>query len=337
MIITYAKFNDWLALLCENHEVIGPTATENVVAYASISDPADMDLNGKPTKSPKNILFPQTQELFTYSVNHGLKVTPPRLDKSKAIIFGVRPCDARSFPVLDLMFDDGDADPYYAQARKRFTLVGFSCTTPWQNCFCTSLDGGPGSTEGLDILITDLGKKYLVEPLSRQGKALVNENPALFSQAAEEDKAAKKEVIDQATAHIKRKIDIADLPHLLGVIFDNGFWKQISDKCLGCGICTYLCPTCHCFDMQDEVIGSGGRRCRMWDSCMFSEYTLHTSGHNPRPARTNRLRNRVLHKFKYYPENIGETLCVGCGRCIDACPANVDIVDIITGVREVAV
>lgn len=335
MIITCDKLNDWLTALGNNHQLFGPTATDSVVTYALLSGPSDLVINAKPTKPPKGIIFPQTQTLFTYSLDRGLVVSQSGQNGPKAVIFGIRPCDARSFPILDLVFNDEYVDPYYAKARERFTLVGFSCTTPWQNCFCTSVNGNPGSTDGLDILLTDLGGRYLVEVLSPNGQALVDENPSLFSPATEGDRAAKKEVIEQASARIKRYIDITDVPRLLGAMFDHDYWKQISDKCLGCGICTYLCPTCHCFDMQDEIKGTECRRARMWDSCMFSEYTMQTSGHNPRPARTNRLRNRVFHKFKYYPDNFGETLCVGCGRCIDSCPVNVDIADIVAGVMEV--
>ncbi|MFH1445880.1 MAG: 4Fe-4S dicluster domain-containing protein [Chloroflexota bacterium] len=336
MIITYNKLNDWLTALCNNHQMFGPTNTDSVVTYTPLSRPSDLVLNAKPTKSPKSIIFPQTETLFTYSIDRSVEISEPELDGSQAVIFNIRPCDARGFLILDLVFNDEYVDPYYVKARERFTLVGFSCTTPWQNCFCTSVNGSPGSTDGLDILLTDLGDRYLVEILSPKGKTLIDETLDLFSQATEEDWTAKKEVIELATTKIKRYIDITDIPQILGDMFDHEYWMQVSKKCLGCGICTYLCPTCHCFDMQDEIKRTEGRRARMWDSCMFCEYTKHTSGHNPRPARINRLRNRVFHKFKYYPDNFGEMLCVGCGRCIDSCPANVDIAEIIAGVREVS-
>jgi ferredoxin len=337
MIITNDKVSDWLTTIGNNYPLFGPTAKNSVVTYAPISGLSDLVINAKPTKPPKGSIFPQSETLFTYSTEQGLVISQPGQDLSKSVLFGIRPCDARSFPILDLMFSDEFVDPYYVKARERFTMVGLSCTNPWQNCFCTSVNGNPGSSEGLDILLTDLDGKFFVEVLSPKGQALIDENPDLFSQATEEDKTAKKEVIEQAVASIKRNMDISDIPRMLATMFEHEYWKQISDKCIGCGTCTYLCPTCHCFDMQDEIKGMEGRRVRMWDSCMFSEYTIHTSGHNPRPARINRLRNRVFHKFKYYPDNFDETLCVGCGRCIDACPVNVDIVDIIAGVREVMV
>ena len=114
-------------------------------------------------------------------------------------------------------------------------------------------------------------------------------------------------------------------------------WERFSDRCLSCGICTFLCPTCHCFDIQDEMEGFDGRRARMWDTCMFSEYTLHTSGHNPRPTRKERTRNRISHKYSYFPEKFDVIACVGCGRCINYCPVNIDLLDILEDVKKAEV
>ena len=130
-------------------------------------------------------------------------------------------------------------------------------------------------------------------------------------------------------------MNIDGLVNKLDKIFDDPFWKTIAMKCLRCGICAYLCPTCHCFDIQDETTLSNGARLRVWDSCMYPEYTLHASGHNPRPARENRMRNRVYHKYNYYPKNLDVIACVGCGRCIDGCPVNIDIIDVVNRAGEV--
>ena len=130
-------------------------------------------------------------------------------------------------------------------------------------------------------------------------------------------------------------MDTKDIVEKLDKIFENELWKNISLKCLGCGICTFQCPTCHCFDIQDETTITNGARVRVWDTCMNPEYTLHASGHNPRPARMNRTRNRVYHKFNYYPKNYNVIACVGCGRCISDCPVNIDIIDVIDQAREV--
>ena len=133
----------------------------------------------------------------------------------------------------------------------------------------------------------------------------------------------------------KRSIQTDGKPEKLGEIFEADYWETVSNKCLGCGICTFLCPTCYCFDITDEKWGVSGERIRSWDSCMYPEYTIHASGYNPRPARKNRLRNRFYHKFKYYPDLYNMFGCTGCGRCIRHCPVNIDIIDIINGVDDV--
>ena len=129
-------------------------------------------------------------------------------------------------------------------------------------------------------------------------------------------------------------MDLDGIVLKLDKMFDHELWHNTAMKCIGCGICTYLCPTCHCFDMQDESTLDEGARIRVWDSCMYPEYTHHASGHNPRPARMNRVRNRVYHKFSYFPKNSNVTACTGCGRCIGYCPANIDIIDVIAKVGE---
>ena len=126
-----------------------------------------------------------------------------------------------------------------------------------------------------------------------------------------------------------------NIEKILDQIFENKFWEEIAKRCLGCGICTYLCPTCHCFDIQDEKKGKHGARIRVWDSCMYSEYTKQASGYNPRLYQMNRFRNRVYHKFNYFPKNSQVFGCVGCGRCIIECPVNIDIIETINDAWKV--
>ena len=152
--------------------------------------------------------------------------------------------------------------------------------------------------------------------------------------AAEEDTQAA--VVPSGSCRKGRQKINDDIPQKLEELWDSPLWKKVSDACLGCGA-YFLCPTCHCFDIQDEMEGFEGRRCRVWDSCMFKEYTLHTSGHNPRPTRRERTRNRVNHKYSYFVKNFGTIACVGCGRCINNCPVNIDILDILSQVVKEAI
>ena len=333
MILPKDKLNDWLNAL-KKYALFAPTKSDDVILFTSINNPNDIALEHNSLRPPKEILFPQTETMFKFTSGKNMEISAPDIDMEKRIIFGIRPCDARSFSILDHVFNGEYKDEYYLERRENTILIGLACTMPDINCFCTSLDGAPGSKDDVDILLTDLGDRYYVDVVTEKGKALVDESGSLFGPSADDDENKKQELIKSAEEKIKRSIDVNGIPEKLETMFESDFWKKISMKCLGCGVCTYLCPTCHCFDVQDETKGEEGRRVRIWDTCMSPEYTSHASGYNPRPGRMNRIRNRVYHKYKYYPENFEVIACVGCGRCIDACPVNIDIISIISSVKE---
>lgn len=284
---------------------------------------------------PKGLLFKQTETLFKFTLGKTGEIDPIGFPEEKRVIFGIRPCDAKSLDILDPVFKGDYNDPYYLTNRENTILVGLSCNKPGVNCFCTSFNNGPASAENVDILLTDIAGKYYVEVKSDKGKQLTESMKKLFTPAKKEDRKKKKEVEKKAIDAIIRHMNVNGIADKLDKIFDDIFWKRTAMKCLGCGICTYLCPTCHCFDIQDENTLTNGARVRVWDSCMYPEYTLQASGYNPRAERMNRVRNRVYHKYSYYPKNYDMTACVGCGRCIDNCPANIDIIYIINKAKEI--
>jgi len=238
---------------------------------------------------------------------------------------------------MDSLFSWDIDDPYFLNKREKTTLIGLACLEPGVNCFCTSVGGGPASTEGLDILLTDLGEDYLLQVLTEKGGKIKLSVEELLEEAAEDDLDTAEKLVKEATSKIGRSINTDGIQEKLPELWESPLWKNLSNSCLGCGICTFLCPTCHCFDIQDEMEGLEGRRCRVWDSCMFEEYTLHASGHNPRPSRRERLRNRINHKYSYFVQNFGKIACVGCGRCIDLCPVNIDVLDILSQVVKEAI
>jgi len=280
---------------------------------------------------PKVAVFPQTETMFRFQLG-GQQVELPEGEKGK-VFLGVRPCDARAMSIVDSVFQWDEDDTYYSDRREKTILIGLACHEPFLNCFCTSLEGSPGSTQGLDVLMVDLGESYYLKAVSDRGNSLLQEIGNVLDDASDEGKQAD-EIIKNAEEKIVRKIETGDITEKLKQLWEDPLWKQVSQSCLGCGACTYLCPTCHCFDIQDEVEGYEGRRCRMWDTCMNSEYTLHASGHNPRPSRRDRTRNRINHKYYYYVEKFDKIACVGCGRCITSCPVNIDIIDILSRVKE---
>ena len=272
--------------------------------------------------------------MFKFTPGTKANIDPVDVDEKK-IIFGIRSCDAKSIAILDHAFKGDYKDPYFLKRRENTILIGLSCNKPEINCFCTSFDDTPASSKYVDILLTDIGDKYFVEVTNDKGKQLTKGMSQLFKPAKESDAKKKKEIEKNAVDMISRHQKTNGITEKLDKIFDNPFWKDIAFKCVGCGTCTYLCPTCHCFDIQDESTLTKGARVRVWDTCMNPEYTLHASGYNPRPARTNRVRNRIYHKYNYYPKNFDVIACVGCGRCIDLCPVNIDIIDVVTKAGEV--
>jgi ferredoxin len=271
--------------------------------------------------------------MFDYSLDennpdHGI-LKEAKKDYSLAAILGIRPCDARAFGLVRLNFDTPEyQDPYWLNRFKSMTFVGLACHQPCSTCFCTTAGSGPFHEELLDLLLVDDGDHYLAKVLTDKGMKLAKtagwttdaESDALQRIASMKTAAEKKIVSRISTDNLKSKPAME--------IYEEPFWEEISSSCINCGICTFLCPTCWCFDIQDEICDGGNRgiRLRNWDSCMFPLFTLHGSGHNPRGEKLQRVRQRFMHKLKYFGDKYDVGIqCVGCGRCVRYCPVNIDI------------
>jgi len=335
MVMSKNDLSKLIDELLKKNKVFAPIKNNDSVIFEEIKKPSEMSLDYINSEyPPKALMLHQTETLFKYTPGTKGKIESVDLDEKK-VIFGIRPCDAKSFAILDHVFEGDFKDPYFLTRRKNTILIGLSCIKPGVNCFCTSFDDSPAASKYVDILLTDIGDKYYAEILSDNGKQVIKTGNKLFKPATESDAKKKKEVEKKAIDAISRIQKTDKIVEKLDKIFENQYWKEISAKCVGCGTCTYLCPTCHCFDIQDESTLTKGARIRVWDTCMNPEYTVHASGYNPRPARENRVRNRVYHKYNYYPKNFNVIACVGCGRCIDLCPVNIDIIDVVTKAGEV--
>lgn len=321
------KLNEFLSSL-RNYEVFAPVRKDGLTVFELITNPQEamIDLKNQP-HPPKRLIFPQTEILFVFDKNNAIKEPKGRDGQKQQIVFGVRPCDARGFHLIDPVFEKDYTDSYYLDKRQSTILVGIHCSEPYPNCFCTSVGGNPSSSEGLDILLMDFGEQYFLEVFTSKGEQLAKEAAAVLSPPTSQQQNEKEKLSGMAPQKIRRTIDVDGIASKIEKHFDHSIWKELAEKCISCGICTYTCPTCHCFDIQDERFRGRGNRLRIWDSCMFPEYTLHASGHNPRPTRAERLRNRMYHKFKQNIELYGVPGCVGCGRCITLCPENVDLVE----------
>ena len=328
--------------LSEEFNFYAPIKEKGNLVFKKVLNPDDIVLNYYNSKiPPKEILFPETEVLFEYKTD-GKNVTEiiERTDlEEKNIIFGIRPCDAHSFVLLENFFAFGDVkDEIFLKKRANTLTIGIGCNTPRSTCFCTSIGGHPFMKDDMDIFLVDLGEKYLVEGVSDKGKELLN-RLSWLADAKKEDIKKAEELSKKSEDLFETKLDLKDIDKILDPNFEHPIWEEISEICISCGTCSYLCPTCTCFDVidQNDQYHNKGRRIRIWDTCQFCLYTLHTSGHNPRNSCIERCRNRILHKFCYYPENYDMLGCVGCGRCIQLCPVNNDLRSILEKVKNIKV
>jgi len=337
---------DRLPGVLSGYDVYAPVSHDGVLRFCRLEEDSDQGMETGFTnthKPPKDLFFPQTEVMLELKrEDHKWTGTQETARPTgKAVALGMRPCDAQSLNILDVLFTWDYVDNYYINNRNRFTIVGLACTggdkePPTASCFCTSVGGGPGSKEGLDVIMTDIGNHYLFEALTDKGRDLEAATAELLSQADDGHVQQAKEAVEAAEKKISRKMPAEGSVEYLDGIFDHDYWEGFAQRCLGCGICTLLCPTCHCFDINDVVKLGEGRRERTWDSCQFEYYSIHASGHNPRPAKKHRQRNRIYHKFHYMVKNLDVLGCVGCGRCIEKCPVNIDIIEVMQGAKEAA-
>jgi formate hydrogenlyase subunit 6/NADH:ubiquinone oxidoreductase subunit I len=308
------------ALAAKGYGVFAPVKERNLALFAEVKDGARIYLDEINTrKSIKEFFFPATECVLRYRRTEGgfeIEDTPP--PARKTVIIGARGCDASSLAAMDALFTWDYDDAFYLERRRNTTVVSVACNRADETCFCTSVGGDPHNAKGSDIVLSATDAGFMAEILTEKGEALVAAASGLF-----DDKPGNAKPYAEAP----KKFDLEKVKPWLEKNFESPLWDEISHKCLGCGVCTYLCPNCHCFDIQDEATGGGGVRVKNWDGCQFALFTKHTSGHNPRPTQGARWRQRIEHKFRYYVEKFGCVSCVGCGRCIRHCPVNMNIAE----------
>lgn len=327
--------------LASEYNFFAPVEEKGNIIFKKISDPEEIRLDYLNSKiPPKDVLFPKMETIFEYKYEGKELVITERKDlEDKILIFGVRPCDAFSFKLLEDFFASGkEKDEIFLKKRENATIVGLGCNSPRLSCFCTSVGGHPFSKDNIDLSLVDLGEKYLVEANTEKGISLL-QKLAWLSDANKKEIKEAEDLSKEAEDSFTTKFNFDLVTEILNENYEHPVWKEISESCIGCSSCTFLCPTCTCFDVIDEEdkYNNRGRRIRIWDTCQSCLYRLETSGHNPRPEKVQRCRNRIMHKFSYYPSNYDCLGCVGCGRCIEVCPVNNElriIIDKITDIEK---
>jgi ferredoxin len=315
------------------YEVFAPARAPAGWAFEPYAG-GDVDLDGYllTTAGAKGFALPQLDALLAYDGDEGRPTAAPG---GKRVVFGVRPCDARALALVDRVYlSRGFRDPHYLARRDNTIFVVLACQRPAATCFCTSVGGGPADATGADVTAYEAGDDLLLEATSPRGEEFLR--AAKVGATSDAELAAAKAAYEEVAAAMPVPWDIEAVRPRLYANFDAGVWEEIASRCVSCGACTFVCPSCHCFDVADEEKHGRGLRLRFWDACTQSLFTLHASGHNPRERKAQRYRQRVLHKFYYFHENWGENLCVGCGRCVVACPVNVDIREAVALVAEAA-
>jgi sulfhydrogenase subunit beta (sulfur reductase) len=320
-------FKPFLQSLMVEYDLFAPVQlAEGVAVFKKIDRPDEVDFSSSNTQKPaKEVFFPQSETMFRYEkTGKQHQVTSTEEVERKRVILGARPCDIQAVSLIDQVFSGKEyTDVYYVNKRKATTIIGMACDHPLSTCFCSSMKGGPFHREGSDLFLIDLGETYLAELLTEKGKTF--QKNKFLKEALAKDINSAKEVEEKATPKTDGSLPVAGIEKRLDQMLESPFWERVQEKCIGCRICTYLCPTCHCFDIVDEALTNKGQRVRNWDSCLSSLYSQETSGHNPRPTNRERTRQRIMHKFNYFPKNFDQIACVGCGRCIIYCPVNFDI------------
>jgi sulfhydrogenase subunit beta (sulfur reductase) len=324
------------------YRFIAPMRDNSITRFRETAKAGDIVLDEIiPTKSAKEYFLADHETILRYKFGDGgsvdVEAIPPEEFARPTVIFGARPCDAAAGPIVrEVMTWDYD-DNFFLERLRNNIVIAIACVEADESCFCTSVDVQPDGTDGVDILLrptsaeTGAEQEYAVEAVTDKGMEFIDKTEGWGAGDARQSPA-----IEELKANLKPKFDHRALHDWLAANFNHTIWKEATVACIGCGTCTFVCPTCHCFDIVDEGDIDGGRRVKNWDYCQGKLFTLHTSGHNPREFQFERYRQRIQHKFRYYVDKFGRILCTGCGRCQRACPVDHAMLAIIRKIDELA-
>ena len=321
--------------IAENQELYLPVEVSGQVNFKAWTQDANVSLETlKTVKSPKDAFFPQSENLYTVQRDgKKLSIQPEALKEQNFVVFGMKACDIQGVKVLDNVFLSDPVDSFYAARREHGTIVAMACHEPEESCFCKAF-GIDCAEPAADVATWMVEGELYWKALTEKGEALTKAVESLLVEADGAD-AEKLEAEKNAIHTIVEKLPYSNLSlegwngDALTEKFNSPVWEELYKPCLACGTCTFVCPTCQCYDIKDYDTGHGVKRYRCWDSCMYSDFTMMAHGNN-RTSQLQRFRQRFMHKLVYYPaNNNGMYSCVGCGRCVEKCPASLNIVKVI--------
>ncbi len=324
-----AALPEWVDRLCASYRVVGPKPLHGQYVFGEVAHADEFALD-YPTSvlPPKKYLLPPREELFHFKVS-GTQVQV-NIEHEPTVVMGVHTCDMHAIQLLDRVMATGHADQHYQARRENTVLVSVECLKPcMEHSFCKSM-GTLTVTEGYDIHLTDLGADYAVDVGSEKGETLLQGFASVWDPTPADYKRVQQVMAEKWPRFAYRlDFDVTELPTLLGLSYKSAHWEELGERCLACGMCTKVCPTCYCFNVSDEVdlALNNGKRVRVWDSCQLDEFALVAGGHNFRATRGMRQRHRFFRKGKYQTEAYGLVGCVGCGRCAAACLVHITPVD----------
>lgn len=330
--IALNDINKLFSAFSKENAVYAPISQDGVVNYKFWDENKEVCLTNLNTvKSPKDIFFPQSENLVAFKRGEKtIDIIENRDPSEPTVVFGVRACDLKGFEVLDKVFLSEPVDSYYAERRSKVAIVALACSEPEETCFCSTF-GIDASNPVADATAWIIGDELYIKANTDKGEKLISSAKAELAGA--DDTAVDKKIADIKSIMDKLplknlSLDGFDGEHMME-LFNSDKWKTLSEGCIGCGTCTFVCPTCQCYDIRDFDTGNGIKRFRCWDSCMYSDFTKMAHG-NPRTSQVERFRQRFMHKLVYFPDNNdGMYSCVGCGRCLQKCPISMNIVKVI--------
>lgn len=328
--ISLDKISDLFSAIAAANSLYLPVDTEAGAKFEKWESGKQLSEALNTVRSAKDFFFPQTENLMDFRVEgKNIDIIDTREECEDFVLFGVRACDAKSFEVLDRVFLAEPVDSYYKNRREHGVIMSLACNKPAETCFCKTFGIDASAPEG-DVVCWKTEDALYLDAKTEKGKKLME---GLQNVTEEADSAAAEAQQKLITERLE-KLPLAKLSAdafgdgKTSKFFNAPEWQELSESCLGCGTCTFICPTCQCYDIKDFNTGHGVKRFRCWDSCMYSDFTKMSAG-QPRLTQMERFRQRFMHKLVYYPtNNDGMFSCVGCGRCIAKCPIQMNIVKV---------